>query len=129
MQIHSLNLPVEPNIKIVTINWDLKDITLECLQSLFAAGASPEQVILVDNGSQDGSVDAIRAIYDDRIHLILNPDNYGYVNALNQGIQQALQVGAEWMFVLNNDTIVAPDFFAAFAGYLDYKTNMPSWRR
>lgn len=119
MPINSSNPPVPSSIKIVTVNWDLKDDTLECLESLIAAGASPEQVILVDNGSQDGSVDAIRARFGSHIQVIANPVNYGYVTAINQAIQQAMQAGANWVVLVNNDTVVAPEFFAAFASYLD----------
>ena len=100
-----------PNLKIVILNMDLKDDTLELIESLQQAGAYPEQIILVDNASTDGSVEAIRAQFKNAIQLIQNQENIGFAAGNNQGFEKAYQLGAEWVLLLNNDTIVAPDFF------------------
>ena len=101
----------QDDLYIVVVNWNLKDDTLACLDSLVHAGARPNHIILIDNGSNDGSVEAIRGHFGEQIQLIVNPDNLGLVPASNQGFQRALQQDAGWILWLNNDTIVAEDFF------------------
>jgi len=99
-----------PTIRTVIVNWNLKDDTLTCIDSLFKAGIPYEHIILIDNGSEDGLVDVLRNQAEISPHIIENPENLGYVIACNQGIQYALNTGAEWVMLLNNDTLVAHDF-------------------
>jgi GT2 family glycosyltransferase len=101
-------------ISAVVVNWNLKDDTLECINSLLNAGLNPEEIILIDNGSSDGSISAFENQYEKRIKLIKNPRNFGYTHAINQGIEQALSCKVEWIFLLNNDAIVSPDIFEIF---------------
>jgi GT2 family glycosyltransferase len=104
-----------PRLRIVILNWNLKDDTLACLDSLLAAGVQPGEIILVDNGSTDGSLEAFQERYAGKIQLIANPTNAGYVEGCNGGIRLALQQGAHWIMLLNNDTLVAPDFLNELA--------------
>lgn len=75
------------------------------------AHAQPEQIILVDNGSTDDSIAAINSRYENRIHVIANDRNLGFTGGSNQGCRRALELGAEWVLLLNNDTEAAADFF------------------
>jgi GT2 family glycosyltransferase len=95
---------------LVTVvpNWNLKMDLAECLDSLRRASYSPHQVIVVDNGSTDGSVELVAASYPEVI-LIALPENHGYAAALNAGIVRALTLGADYVLALNNDTIVPPE--------------------
>lgn len=102
------------NLVTITVNWNLKDDTLECIDSLLAAGQDPEDIILIDNGSSDGSVIEFEKHYDDRIQMIKNQSNLGYAQAVNQGVILALAKNADWLFLINNDTIVSPDIFQKF---------------
>lgn len=95
-------------------NWSLKDDTLACIASLARAGQPPEQIIVVDNGSTDGSVEALQAEYGPALQIVVNPENLGFAAGCNQGAEAALRRGARWVFLLNNDTIVPEDFFAPF---------------
>lgn len=106
------------NLRIVLINWNLKDDTLECLASLAATGIPLEQVLLIDNGSVDGSVAAFTAHYGSQLQIIKNETNRGYVDACNQGIQLALEQEAEWILLLNNDTLVDTQFFKVFEDFI-----------
>jgi len=99
------------NLIIVILNMNLKDDTLELIHSLLQAGSAPEQIILVDNGSSDGSVQAIRETFSTTLHVIENSENVGFAAGNNQGFELAYQMGAQWVLLLNNDTIVATDFF------------------
>ena len=92
----------------VVPNWNLKADLAECLDWLRRASDSPHQIIVVDNGSTDGSVELVAANYPDVI-LIALPENRGYAAALNAGIMRALEMGAEYVLALNNDTVVPPE--------------------
>jgi len=95
----------------VIVNWNLKDDTIACIRSVQNAGLPPENIILVDNGSVDNSVSAIRKVFSSII-IIKNMENLGFAGANNIGIDHALTKQAEWVFLLNNDTVVSPTFFA-----------------
>ncbi len=97
----------------ILVNWNLRDDTLACVDSLIAAGQSPEQIIVVDNGSSDGSVSALQERYQGALWIIENPTNVGFAQAANQGLARAFTAGAAWMFLLNNDTVVDQAIFTA----------------
>lgn len=94
-----------PVLSVVVLSWNTKDLTLACLRALFAeAPAHAREVIVVDNGSQDGSADAIAAAFP-QVRLVRNSDNRLYAAGNNQGI--ALARG-EFVCTLNSDTEVRP---------------------
>lgn len=94
---------------IIILNWNgIKD-TLECLASVKGIGYQNFRIIVVDNGSTDGSPDAIRRCHSD-ISLLETGRNLGYAEGNNVGIRHALKHGADFILLLNNDTVVDPDF-------------------
>lgn len=103
------------DLYIAVVNWKLPGETIECVESLLAAGAVPGQIIVVDNGSDDDSVARLRAELGDAIDLIASPSNLGFAGGNNLAIQRALDCGAEWILLANNDTIVDASFFTELA--------------
>ncbi len=100
------------NIFTVIVNWNLKDDTIACIKSVIDAGIVPQNIILMDNGSHDGSASAIRQAFDGTVTIIENTENLGFAVANNIGINTALRKSAEWIFILNNDTIISATFFS-----------------
>lgn len=98
-----------PSVAVVVLTWNGRDLTLDCLRSLEAVTTPNVRVLVVDNASQDGTVDAIRARYGDRIDILENPANLGFAAGNNAGIRRALDAGARFVLLLNNDTTVAPN--------------------
>jgi len=98
-----------PCVWILLINWNGKNDTLACLASLRKVSYQPCHILVVDNASTDGSIEAIRAQFPE-VEILANPRNERFARANNQGMQMALQAGAELVLLLNNDTEVAPDF-------------------
>jgi len=90
----------------ILVNWNLKDDTLACVDSLLKAGATAAQVLVVDNGSSDGSPQALRERFGPDLRVIVSEQNLGFAGGANLGIHYALDRGAEWIFILNNDTVV-----------------------
>jgi hypothetical protein len=111
-----------PKVCIIILNWNgLKD-TLECLESVYELDYRNFEVIVVDNGSQDESVSAIKRNFPDVI-LIENKENLGFAGGNNVGIKFAIENGADFVFLLNNDTVVAPDTLARMVEAYDNLEN------
>jgi GT2 family glycosyltransferase len=94
---------------VVVLNYNGTGDTVRCLQSLLPSIAVGAAVVVVDNASIDDPGPAIRAITSD-VHYVRNSTNRGYAGGNNTGIRFALERGAEWVVLLNNDTVVAADF-------------------
>jgi GT2 family glycosyltransferase len=95
-----------PRVGVVVLNYRGADDTLRCLGSLAAAGID-EGVVVVDNASDDGSVEAIGEAFP-TMTLVVNEDNLGFAAGCDRGIACCLEDGAEFVWVLNNDTTVEP---------------------
>lgn len=95
-------------VTIVILNWNGKEDTLECLGSVVAVEGDALDVIVVDNGSTDSSVEAIQGRYPD-ITLLETQKNLGYAGGNNVGIEYALRRGADFVILLNNDAVLATD--------------------
>jgi GT2 family glycosyltransferase len=100
-------------IIIVLLNWNGKNDTIQCLHSLEKLEGVRFQPIVVDNGSTDGSVPALRAAFP-TLPIFEMKQNLGFAAGNNFGIQWALSKHAEWILLLNNDTTVAPDLLTSF---------------
>jgi GT2 family glycosyltransferase len=98
-----------PLVYVILINWNQPDLTIACIDSLNAISYSNARILLLDNGSQDDSVVRIRTCFPD-VLILENHENLGFSGANNIGIEFALAQGADYVLLLNNDTVVAPDF-------------------
>ncbi len=98
----------QPIISVVIVNWNGKHLLGECLDSLKAQHDGRVEVILVDNGSQDGSTDYVRERYND-VRVVSLPENLGFAGGNNAGIRNAT---GKYIALLNNDTKAAPDWIA-----------------
>jgi GT2 family glycosyltransferase len=103
-----------PKIVILILNWNGKKDTLECLASLEAANQSPSfATLVIDNGSTDDSVAVLRSTFPE-VPILETKENLGFAGGNNAGIRWALEKSFDWILLLNNDTIVAPDFIEQF---------------
>lgn len=105
--------PVE--LSILLVNWNTRDMTLRCLASIFGQTTRTTfEVIVLDNGSADGSVPAIAAAFP-QVTLLAEPMNHGFGRATNM---QAQRARGEKLLLLNTDTLIldhAIDALAEFA--------------
>jgi hypothetical protein len=99
-----------PNVWIVPVNYNGLEDTRKCLRSL--AGLSPSaSVVVVDNASTVNPLPVLAAEFPS-IHLLRNEENGGWSGGNNTGIRYALDRGAEFVILLNNDTTVRSDLVA-----------------
>ena len=97
-----------PKVAVVVLTWNGKGLTMACLESLQAIEYANAFVIVVDNASTDGTVEAVRTAYGERVVILENPENLGFSRGNNVGIRRALDAGADFVLLLNNDTVVDP---------------------
>ncbi|MQY64027.1 MAG: glycosyltransferase, partial [Calditrichaeota bacterium] len=102
----------EPSVTIIVLNWNGRELTLQCLRSLEQLRYGNYATVVVDNGSQDGSVESVRAEFP-RVKVVPLPENLGYAQGNNAGLEAALKQNPDWIMFLNNDTEVDPDLLAA----------------
>jgi hypothetical protein len=96
-------------VTVVVLNWNGWRDTVECIRSLQEVAHSALRILVVDNGSTDGSETTLRARFPD-VPLLQTGDNLGFAGGNNAGIRRALADGADRVLLLNNDTRVEPGF-------------------
>ena len=111
----SLNPIMAKNIRgktaVIIVNYNGYRDTEECLASLRKVPTPDMLVVVVDNGSTNDSVERLKEfMMGEKEHLICTEDNLGFSGGNNVGIQYAIDKGVEYICLLNNDTIVEPDF-------------------
>lgn len=101
----------KPFVVCIILNTNRRDDTLECLDSLSKNNYSNFKTLVLDNHSTDGSVEAIQNRFPE-VQIIPIGENRGYAGNNNVGIQAALGQQADWVFILNEDTILDPECLA-----------------
>ncbi len=97
------------SVAIVLVNWNGYPFTAACLRSLEKIHYPDFFVVLVDNGSTDDSLEKLKSEFPE-VHYISIPTNQGFTGGNNAGIQHALDQDFDYVLLLNNDTVVKPDF-------------------
>jgi hypothetical protein len=96
-----------PAVAVVILNWNGRDLLDPCLASVLSQCPAPTRVIVVDNGSSDGSLAHLRTRWPKVIALDAGA-NLGYSAGNNLGIRDALAAGAAYVLLLNNDAELLP---------------------
>ena len=109
-----------PLCGVVIVNWCGATDTIACWKSVVQSTYAQLEILVIDNASPDGSFDVMAgalssggAEAQQYVTLLRNDQNLGYAAANNRGIRECIQRGCEYVLVLNNDTLVAPDAIAA----------------
>jgi len=104
------------NVSIVIVNWNVREMLRNCLKSIYQETKDINfEIIVVDNGSKDGSVQMLRQEFPEVI-LIQNQDNLGFAAANNQGINRAR---AKYILLLNPDTLILDNAIAKTVNFMD----------
>src|SRR5258708_893685 len=108
---------MSPRVFLIVLCYNGLDLTLDCLESLLRQDYPLCEILVVDNASQDGTRETVRAAYP-KIEMIATAENLGYAGGNNVGMQIALRRGADAVFLINNDTWLEPGCVSALVGSL-----------
>jgi GT2 family glycosyltransferase len=98
------------------VNWNTKDELAACLESVLGQEGVKHEIIVVDNGSADGSAEMVRTHFP-QVHLVANDDNRGFARAQNQALQSSK---GRYVLMLNPDArIMEPDALARLVAFGD----------
>ena len=100
-----------PLVWIILLNWNGRDDTLACLQSLARLEYTNTKILVVDNDSHDGLIEILQQRFPS-VMLLKNQENLGFAEGNNVGIRYVLTQHADYILLLNNDTIVDPKFLS-----------------
>lgn len=116
-----------PRVAVVILNWNGWRDTIECLESVARSDYQDFFVAVCDNASTDSSAaqfrDWITARADPRIRFLQNGANLGFAGGNNVGMRFALEQGADYIWILNNDTVVET---TAIRKMVDFMERQPS---
>ena len=104
-----------PAVDVVIVSWNVRDELIACLGSVLRSRDVEPHVVVVDNGSDDGSANAVAGSFP-AVRLVRNPENAGFARAANQGMAGGT---APWVFLLNPDTVVPDSAIATLIARLD----------
>jgi len=102
---------MQPLIWTIVLNWNNYHDTRECIESIRRSTQRVTKIVIIDNGSTDSSFTRLREDYenDSLIYLIRNEANLGFARGVNVGIRYALNQGADFILLVNNDAVLDPD--------------------
>lgn len=104
------NHPDTPTVDAIVVSWNHRDLLIECLRHI-EANRQPHRLIVVDNGSTDGSAEAVRERFPNATVVALE-ENIGYGPAFNRGVDEG---DSDVIFFINNDANISPDFLEKVA--------------
>jgi len=111
----------EPKVAVVIVNWNQRELLLEAVGSCMSSHWSNLLMIVVDNGSRDGSAKAVTEAFPDTV-MVQNEFNEGFAVGSNQGIKHAREAGVEYILFLNNDATLEPDAIGKMVELMEKNT-------
>ena len=116
-------------VSIILLTWNPKRFLADCFESIVSQSYSPFELIVVDNGSSDGSADTLRALLDSVSSnkniiwkLELLPANIGFAQGMNRGIAHA---SGDYILTLNQDVVMKPDYISCLVNAIESEGNRP----
>ena len=92
----------KPSVTVIVLNWNGKDLTIECLESLKKVNYSNFNILVVDNGSTDGSVEMLKEKFPE-VSILGLEKNFGYAGGNNRGFNSLKPNQPEFVIFLNNE--------------------------
>lgn len=108
-----------PDVSVIIISWNTKQHLLNCLNSLSNSKGYTQEIIVVDNGSSDGSCEAVENQFPE-VRLIRNKENLGFAKANNIGIRAST---GRYVCLVNSDVIVLENCIKSLVEFMDRNPN------
>lgn len=112
----------DSSVAIILLNWNGFEFTKACIESLLQVKYRDFKIILVDNGSVDGSLHKLSGLFPDVLFLE-SKENLGFTGGNNLGMNYALEKGFDYILLLNNDTVVDKGFLSPLVERLKNSPN------
>src|SRR3989304_3063057 len=113
-----------PLVSVIVLNWNGKSLIEDCLNSLIKQVHKNTEIILVDNGSTDGSVELIKSKFRDRVKLIENGKNLGFSGGNNRGIRASK---GDYILLLDNDAVAAEKWIEELIKVVEEDNRIGMW--
>jgi hypothetical protein len=110
-------------VAVVLLNYNTFKDTRDCIDSLQKCTYPNFEIWLVDNASKDDSFEKLQALYYESVIFVSSKKNLGFAGGCNLGTYKALDAGADYILLLNNDTVVDPDFLNHLVDLAETKPN------
>lgn len=120
--IGKVNLIMSPKVCIILVNYKSANLSIECVNSILQITYQNYEIIIVDNNSQDDSIDKLKKKYNTKVHIVESKENLGFSGGNRLGVDKALTLGAEYILLLNNDTEVDKNFLGELVKYANSET-------
>ena len=112
---HSPHLLADIDLSVCIVTYQARDLLRDCLNSLYENAHLRFEVIIVDNGSSDGTVQMLQQDFP-QVHLIRNPTNAGYTRPMNQALREG---HGRYLLQLNPDTMILPHALERLVEFMD----------
>jgi rhamnopyranosyl-N-acetylglucosaminyl-diphospho-decaprenol beta-1,3/1,4-galactofuranosyltransferase len=135
---------VEQSGRIAAIvpTWNRRTSLRQCLEALLAQTRPLDEILVVDNGSADGTAEMVCREYKGRVKLLSNAENIGCTGAYCQGLRTCLEAGCAWFWLIDDDCVPEPDALERLHGeaivnpcaiygpkMVDARSGKPLWYR
>jgi len=111
---------MKPSVEVIILNYNNKELSEQCLQSVLKTDYSPLRITFVDNGSSDGSYELLMKKFGRKINFMKNKENLGFAEGNNVAMRKSK---AEYVCLLNNDTIVKRDWIKKLVDFMEENDN------
>ena len=113
------------DILIIIPHYNKVELLKKCIYHIYEQDVDYFDVLVVDNGSEDGSIDFIKEAEKkyENFHSILLSENLGFAIAVNKGIQYSIDNKYKWSILLNNDAFIAKGFVKNLYNTISSKKN------
>lgn len=112
-----------PTIYTILAHYCQLNETIECIKSLLRQDYEDQQIVFVDNGSQNNDSQVIKQLFP-QITSLRNNKNLGFVGGYNVGIRFSLEHNPDYIFIVNNDVILAPNTIATLVNAFHHEKNI-----
>lgn len=109
------------NVTVILVNYNGKKYLKNCIESIKEQSYENLSILIVDNASRDESVQYLQSSYPE-IEVIACEENYGFAKGNNIGIEYAIEQGADYVLLLNVDTVIQPDLVEKLVAKADAST-------